>query len=483
MLLEWNAMRNPDAVVLDDGFKSLSYRELALKVSRIQNVFECREQHGKVGLVGRNSAEMVAVLIALAGSCDDLTLIAPEMNEEELLGAVSRFQIDILVFDDQNPRLKFLQTLQKPSTNFHPFSSFQNLNSIGRTRRKHRRPVKLSILTSGSTGPPKAVGRKYSVMVLLQAASAIIEKLAPRAGESILFTPPIHHGFGLSGLGLALFFGGTVHLCDSKNGKELLERIVDAKIETLVAVPTVLFRIVQSVEQSSKTRSRFPNTIICGSAPLSQSLVERTHHAFGPVLYNLYGSSEAGVISVATPKDLEEFPDSVGFPIPGIEVCIGSNPENKLSEETIGEVLVKSEMGKGLKSEWQAVGDLGELNNGRLFLRGRKDDLLIIGGENVYPAMLEEIFRKISFVEDCLVLGIPDPEFGCAVHLDVVLKPNAPMDWLEQIFSAMEENLPKSKRPRRVVAVENLCENSVGKVLRKNPSIPTGHMDSEFPSS
>ncbi|MCL6567886.1 MAG: class I tRNA ligase family protein [Meiothermus silvanus] len=254
-------------------------------------------------------------------------------------------------------------------------------------------------------------------------------------------------------------FVARKRIVERLEARGLLARIEAHKIELLVLVPTILHRLLEAGAPSHGNHLR---AVISGSAPLSPSLVLRTLALLGQKLYNLYGSSETGVISLASPKDLLEAPGTVGHPLPGVTLKILDEAKNELPRGQIGQVWVS----RG--GQIAPTGDLGYLDpQGRLFLAGRADEVLICGGEKVFPTQIEErITNLLPYAEECAVVGVPDLEYGQALHLFLVLKPSHLDMEIHTIQRDLEEHLPRTLRPRYITLLAELPRNQAGKLLR-----------------
>ena len=211
---------------------------------------------------------------------------------------------------------------------------------------------------------------------------------------------------------------------------------------------------------------------MCGSAPLSAATAIKALDTFGPVLFNLYGTSESGLVSLATPTDLRAAPSTVGHVLPGVRVRIVGAEGREAALGEMGRVIVSCDQVR----DGFDTGDLGQLDQaGMLFLHGRSDDLIVRGGENVFPLMIEDrIRREVDSVADCAVIAEPDDsEFGSSLHLFVV--PMPPSDLTEaSLLNELAERLPRVVRPTSVTIVDALPRNLSGEIVRRRLSRRTG---------
>jgi acyl-CoA synthetase (AMP-forming)/AMP-acid ligase II len=198
--------------------------------------------------------------------------------------------------------------------------------------------------------------------------------------------------------------------------------------------------------------------------------------AYGPVLYNLYGSTEASWASIATPDELRAAPGTAGRPPYGTRVAILSDTGSELPTGVIGRIFVGNDMlfegytnGTGRESHGDllATGDLGHVDrDGLLFVDGREDDMVISGGENVYPASVEDVIAELPQVREVAVAGVPDEEFGQRLAAWIALHDGEYVD-PEAVREYVRHRLARFSVPRDVHFVAALPRNATGKVVRR----------------
>jgi acyl-coenzyme A synthetase/AMP-(fatty) acid ligase len=210
--------------------------------------------------------------------------------------------------------------------------------------------------------------------------------------------------------------------------------------------------------------------VICGSAPLLASLATQGIERLGPVLFNLYGSTEAGLISLATPEDLRAAPASVGRILPGVSVDLQTTEGAPVGPGQIGRLRVRGELVQGQADASEAVdtGDLAHFGeDGRLYLDGRADDMLICGGENVLPKTIEDAIDRRPYVLASAAVGVTSVEYGQSVHVFVELRTG--FEDVSEAFIADELKacLPPVLRPAGITIVAALPRGPSGKILRR----------------
>ncbi|GGK88591.1 class I adenylate-forming enzyme family protein [Deinococcus radiotolerans] len=250
------------------------------------------------------------------------------------------------------------------------------------------------LMTSGSSGALRLVRSAVRPMAALRFAGALLAALRPHRDAAVVLPLPLWHGHGLATLALAMGVGAPLHLRAGATPQEIWATLEVEGAEVLAVVPTVLHRLLAVPGNAPRLR-----VVLSGSAPLPPELATATRARLGDVLFNAFGSTELGVLTLATPADLRAAPASVGRPLPGVSVRVAPD----------GRVLVRGLLRRG----WHPTGDLGVLDaSGRLTLRGRADDLMVIGGENVWPAQLEAALLAVPGIVACAVLPVPCAEYG-----------------------------------------------------------------------
>jgi fatty-acyl-CoA synthase len=246
----------------------------------------------------------------------------------------------------------------------------------------------------------------------------------------------------------------------------------------MVVVPVMLQRILDVGEDKIKDHdlSNLRIIFVSGSA-LGVDVTKRALKAFGPVIYNLYGSTEISYATIATPDDLKAEPGSVGKVVRGSLVKIYDDEgKQQLPQGETGRIFVgnlsqfEGYTGGGSKDEvdgLMASGDVGYFDqNGRLFIEGRDDEMIVSGGENVFPAEVEDLLAGHEAVEEVAVIGVDDEKFGQRLKAFVVLRSGADLSE-DDAKDYVKKNLAGYKSPREVVFIDELPRNSTGKVLKR----------------
>jgi fatty-acyl-CoA synthase len=335
-------------------------------------------------------------------------------------------------------------------------------------------PGGMVLLTSGTTGTPKGAPRHVTSAL---AATHLLERIPLRRGGAMFIGSPMFHATGLSQLILALALGSTVVVRRRFDPEATLRWVAEQRCTSMVLVPTMLRRILDLgpdvVARYDTSRLR---VILTAGSVLTPDVSNRTLDVFGDVLYNLYGSTEVAVATVATPAELRAAPGTVGRAPRGCVVRLydGAGQRVRGAAER-GRVFVGSELafggytGGGHKEVVDGLlstGDVGHLDErGLLFVDGRDDDMIVSGGENVFPAEIENLLVSRPDVADAAVVGVADPDFGQRLRAFVVATDGAELD-ADELREYVKANLARYKVPREIVFLDELPRNQTGKVVR-----------------
>lgn len=334
------------------------------------------------------------------------------------------------------------------------------------------------IYTSGTTGRPKGAVRTFGRDAHL-AYLYMLAELPVRADDRHLAVCPLYHSTAFAFATITLLLGGSVHVERRFDAQHTLEVIARERITTTAMVPTMLHRLLQlppATLAAHDTRSL--RAILSGGAPLSGTLAREVCEAFGHVLYNFYGATETGINTVATPEELLRAPGTIGHAVGGNDLRILDDDGHPVPDGATGELFVKNSMlvryhrddeatRASMRDGHFSVGDLAHRDRHGLFhLDGRKRDMLISGGVNVYPAEIEEVLASHPSIAEVAVVGAPDPDLGERVRAFVALRIGASAS-AEEIVAFARTKLSGPKLPREIVFLEELPKNPTGKILKR----------------
>ena len=334
------------------------------------------------------------------------------------------------------------------------------------------------ILTSGTTGTPKGAKRKQPDS--MEPLAAMFSKIPLRAHESTVIAAPMFHSWGYGHFTLAMPLASTLVLPRRFDPEGTLRAIAHHRASALAVVPVMLQRIM---ELPPATIARYDlsclRIIAASGSVLPGELATRVMDTFGDVLYNLYGSTEVAWATIATPQDLRAAPGTAGRPPLGTVVKLLDAEGREVAAGERGRIFAANEMvfegytgggGKEIVRGLMSTGDMGHFDAaGRLFVDGRDDEMIVSGGENVFPREVEDLLADHADIEEAAVIGVPDDEFGQRLKAFVVPRAGADLDE-DAIKEYVKRNLARFKVPRDVVFVEELPRNATGKVLKRELS-------------
>jgi acyl-CoA synthetase (AMP-forming)/AMP-acid ligase II len=447
-LAEFAAHRFPDQVAVVDENGSLSFRALHAQAENLAADLATRHalRPGyRVALLSRNHRDMVVALIALSRLGVDILVLGTE-SPAPVLQRLLAGQSPRLVLHDA----EFAETLSFCTNSCQILESATAVRTIRLPRL--RKAGRILLLTSGSTGAAKNIARRPTLASMLPVVAGLLRDVPLRMHAPAVSAIPLYHGYGLAVVAMALTFGATLHVARRCEIAPLLARLPEgAPPAYLISVPTLLQRWLGTAPARTPSLA----AVITGSAPLSPGLCRRLLDRLGPHLFNLYGSTEAGIISLATPAELQEAPGTVGRPLIGnrVQIVSGTN-----------EIQAQGPLVAAPKDQWFGTGDVGHVDEqGRLFVRGRLDGMLVCGGENVYPFETESVLLEHPELADAAVVAVGDPEFGQALFALVVPRPGITIDPIT-IRDWLRQRVDRCKLPREIKLAAAIPRNALGKV-------------------
>jgi fatty-acyl-CoA synthase len=331
------------------------------------------------------------------------------------------------------------------------------------------------ILTSGTTGSPKGASRGNPQS--LEPAVSLLSRIPLKTRQVAHIAAPLFHSWGFAHFTLGMILGTTFVLRRKFDPEACLATVARYRCDALVVVPVMMQRILELPEQ---TRAKYDVsslkvTAASGSA-LPGDLALEWMDAFGDNLYNLYGSTEVAWASIATPEDMRGAPGTAGKPPRGTIVRLYDQQGNEVPPGATGRIFVGNELlfegytGGGSKDvigELMATGDVGRFDGaGRLFVEGRDDEMIVSGGENVFPKEIEDTLARHDAVADVAAVGVADPEFGQRLRAFVVLE-EGKRATEDDLQAHVKSNLARYKVPREIVFLDELPRNATGKVLKR----------------
>ncbi|ORA19091.1 AMP-binding protein [Mycobacterium arosiense] len=476
-LLAVTTARWPDrtAIVDDDG--ALSYRQLQqVTESLARRLADDGVAPGQaVGVMCRNGRGFVAGVFAAALRGADVVPMSTEFRSDALAAALQAHRISTVVAESE-----FGGRLRAADESVGTVDPATAGTDEGARRPQVAAPGRIVLLTSGTTGTPKGVPRTPQMRSAVGVWVTILDRTRLRAASRISVAMPMFHGLGLGMLMLTLALGGTVLTRREFDAEAALAQASLHRADSFTAVPVVLARILELPE---RVRARNPlpylRTVISSGDRLDPTLGQRFMDAYGDILYNGYGSTEVGIGALATPADLREAPETVGRPVVGCPVRIFDKNDRPVGPRVTGRIFVGGELtsdgytdgaAKAVVDGMTSTGDMGYLDNaGRLFIVGREDDMIISGGENVYPRAVENALAEHPAVVENAVIGVPDERFGQRLAAYVVTRPGSGID-ADELREYLKGRVSRFEQPRDINIVDSIPRNPTGKVLRRELS-------------
>jgi fatty-acyl-CoA synthase len=489
-----NAASLGDKPALVEGERRLSWRALNGRINRLAHgLLALGLRPGdRVAYMLPNSIEWIESLAAASKIGVAAVFVSYRYTPPELRYLVENSDSRVLVFGAAFREVVAAAkpALQLPDEAFvevggagdSPFRSYQDLLGRGRDEeppRELRSGASRTIMyTSGTTGKPKGAVRDLA-RAGMRPLLDFLRVVPLRRSDRHLVAAPLYHATGSGFATIHISLGATLFLMPHFDPREFLRIVARERITTTALVPTMIRTILQLPEDERRAHdvSSLRVMVSTGSA-LSEALKQSAREYFGEVIYDLYGSTEMGWVTVATPADQRRKPGSVGRPVPGTDVVILSEDRRPLPDGEVGELFARSELtvegyhGNAeatAESRWGdhfSVGDLAVRDSeGYIRLVDRKTDMVISGGMNIYPAEIEKVLAAHPKILDAAVVGVPDEHWGEALVAFIVARPGTAPEEAE-VSEHCRRELAGYKVPRRFRFVTELPRNPTGKVLK-----------------
>ncbi|WP_217918944.1 AMP-binding protein [Actinomadura sp. BRA 177] len=472
-----SALRFPGRTALIDERGTLSYAELERRAASLATALREQLGDGRVGILCRNHRGFVETILAASRLGNDVVLLNTDFSAAQLGQVAEREGIELLVHDEEFTGIVDESHFAGRRLVAWADGASNTIDAlIGDTEPEPLIPERASnviVMTSGTTGTPKGAQHDMSLSALLPAALTHAMRVPVRSGAPIVIAPPLFHILGFAYTAVGLGMGMPLVLSRRFDARETLQAIADCEAEALVAVPVMLQRILD-VDDKPETPSL--RVVVSGGSALPPHLSEAFMDAFGDVLVNVYGATETGWATIATPDDLRDAPGTVGKPSLRLTVKILDEDGREVPRGAVGEVYTGGGLrfagytgggGKEMLDGLTGTGDLGHLDEaGRLFIDGRADDMIVSGGENVFPGEVENLLGGHPGIAEVSVTGVDDEQFGQRLAAYVVRTPGSKLAE-DDIKTHVKEHLARYKVPRDVHFVRQLPRTSTGKIKSK----------------
>jgi acyl-CoA synthetase (AMP-forming)/AMP-acid ligase II len=478
------ALRFPDRIGIVDELGELTFGEIESRSNALAE---------SLSHLGVGEGDGVAILVRNHRGFLDASLAAAKLGADMLylntafaapqLGEVCERERPTVVIHDQ----EFTELIDKAGVKQQrilawvdddpgdlPTLEFLIEKGSRRPRRPPSRQAHAVILTSGTTGTPKGAPRGGGN---LSAAVALLSRMPLRSGWRTHIAAPLFHTWGWAHLSLSMLLGSTTVLTRKFDPETCLKTVQQNRCESLVVIPVMLQRIMRLPQKTLDSYDLSSLKVVAASgSELPGNLATDWMDQFGDNLYNIYGSTEVAWVSIAQPRDMREAPGTAGKPPVNTVVKLYDADGKEVPAGEPGRIFVGNSMlfegytGGGHKESIDGLmssGDVGRFDDkGRLFVEGRDDEMIVSGGENVFPKEVEDVLSRHEAVHEVAAIGVDDEEFGKRLRAFVVLTDKGSTDE-DTLKAHVKDNLARYKVPREIVFLDELPRNATGKVLKR----------------
>jgi acyl-CoA synthetase (AMP-forming)/AMP-acid ligase II len=480
-----NAITAPDGVAIIDEAGSLTWERTHRRSNALARALgdEGVEEGDGVAIMCRNHRYFIEATMA----CAKLGTVALYLNTAfagpQLADVMEREKPAAMIYDQEFTEL--LSDATKGVRRYVAWEEKEGTDEVTleqlisgaqdedlESPKEHGRYI---ILTSGTTGTPK--GAQRSEPEGLGALAALFSKIPRRYGETAMIAAPLFHSWGFLHFMLSLPTAATMVLRPKFDPEDTLQATAEHRARVLAVVPVMMQRILALPDEVKRRYdlSALEVTAASGSA-LPGELATTWMDEFGDNLYNLYGSTEVAWATIATPEDMRAAPGTAGRPPRGTVIRIVDEDGNDVSPGETGRIFIGNQMafegytGGGDKEHLDDLlssGDVGHFDEeGRLFIDGRDDEMIVSGGENVFPREVEDLLSDHEGVAEAAAIGVDDEQFGQRLRAFVVKEDGADVSE-DDLKGHVRANLARYKVPREIVFVDELPRNATGKVLKR----------------
>jgi acyl-CoA synthetase (AMP-forming)/AMP-acid ligase II len=474
-----SALRNPDGTAIIDDDGALTFGEIDQRSNRLANALRAEgiEPGTPVGLLCRNSRWFVLATTALNKVGATILYMNTGFAGPQLADVMAREGGALLIHDDE-----FTGAVCEHAPDLRRLVAEELASLIESADPTPPEPPaqqgRQVILTSGTTGTPRGASRSNEGVRDLVATMGLFRAVPFRVGDVHVVPAPMFHSLGNGALIMGASLSHTLVMTRRFDPERVLRLVAEHGARGMTAVPVMLQRMADlpdDVRSGIDTSSL--EVVLCSGAALPGSLALRWMDAFGDNLHNMYGSTEVAAATVAGPADLRAAPGTAGRPIPGVEVRVYGDDDEVVTEPGVdGRIFVGSALRfdgytggetKPVIDDLLSTGDLGHWDDdGRLFVGGRDDDMIVSGGENLYPREVEDLLADHEAVCEVAVIGVDDDEYGKRLAAFVVLEDGGDAG-ADELRAHVKAHLANYKVPRSITFLDELPRNATGKVLKR----------------
>jgi acyl-CoA synthetase (AMP-forming)/AMP-acid ligase II len=508
-IIRYHAIQRPDklALTLDDC--TLSWEALNIRACRIANglIAEGIQPGDRVAILGENSIDHVTLMLG-AGKIGAVTVaINHRLAGPELKYVVDHCEARLLVVPDAQfiPSVAALALANKPALlgvadplpdswrNWEHWWS-DHIDSEPESVTNSEQAF-LQLYTSGTTGRPKGAVISHRNLLDLSYAGMVSAEHRLNIGDNELVMAPLFHIGAIASLFYTLMIGVNVVLHPAFKPHAVVDAIEHHKLSSLFMVPAMIQAILKAVPDLDTRDFSTLKRINYGASPIGEALLEQALAVFGCDFQQSYGMTEtSGAVAQLTVADHRkalagrpELLASCGRQNAATQMRVVDDNGNELADGELGEIAVKSstvmmeywkqpeQTAKAIRKGWLHTGDIGYRNTeGYFFLMDRKNDVVISGGENIYPNEVERALLLHNSIADVAIIGVPCEKYGEALLAVCVLRDHEILDE-DALIAHCREHLAGYKVPRQYTICDELPRNPSGKVLRTALRKPYWH--------
>ena len=482
-----NAARDPNRIAVIDERESVTYADIDRRSTAVAHELALRgvEPGHSVALLARNSAQFIVGMIAISKLGADILYLNTGFAGPQLGDVLKDQQVTAIIADDEfvplldevAPKLPRLVAWVEDGTAGRDTVAGAATNNPTTGLPSPGRDGKHVILTSGTTGRPKGAARSApSPIAGMLEFLAVLEAIPYRARSVTVLAAPAFHAWGFANLMIGMGLQSTLVMTRRFDPADTLKLIEQHRAHTLAAVPVMIQRILDVPKKKRRVDASSLRVVALSGSALPPSVATSFMDEFGDVIYSLYGSTEVSYVSVAGPGDIRSAPGTAGRLVRGVTVRLVDGDGRDVPAGETGRIFAGSPLAfegyttgedKARLGALTSTGDMGRFDEtGRLFVEGRDDDMIVSGGENVFPAEVEDLLHKHRDVADVAVVGVPDDRFGQALVAHVVLRKKASAS-PDELRAYVKKALANYKVPREIVIHDQLPRNESGKVLKR----------------
>ena len=400
---------------------------------------------------------------------------------EELEHVIGNAQCEIVISDNEH-RQQLIPIAKKRQLKFFTTNDLINSKFKTRNSKLNISGPAMIIYTSGTTRKPK--GAVITHENIEAQTTGMIEAWGWTANDRILSVLPLHHVHGITNVvATALRAGAQIDFLPKFNADEVWGRFINSDLTLFMAVPTIYFKLIEAWENASKENQKIMSEacrkfrlMVSGSAALPVSVLEKWKEISGHTLLERYGMTEIGM-ALSNPLDGERKPGHVGMPLPGVEVKLLDDNFQEVQDGESGQILIKGPSvfkeywnepkitRESFVDGWFKTGDMAELHNGYYKIIGRASvDIIKSGGYKISALEIEEVLREHPYINECAVVGIEEAPWGEVVAAAIIRKDQ--QFSLEELTTWLHPKIAPYKIPRKLVFVNELPRNALGKVVK-----------------